>query len=102
MDQAAEAVVAVDLAAGWRRRWFRGLRGLEVERAMRSLRVVVLDVDAQHALEVAAVEDQQPVEALAADSSDETLGDGVAFGARTGVLTIRMPAVRNASSKGPL
>ena len=54
-----------------------GLRGLEVERAMRSLRVVVLDVDAQDALEVAAVEDQQPVEALAADGSDETLGDGV-------------------------
>ena len=29
----------------------------------------------QHALEVAAVEDQQPVEAFAADGSDETLGD---------------------------
>ena len=81
MDQAAEAVVAVDLAVGWCRRWFRGLRGLEVERAMWSLRVVVLDVDAQHALEVAAVEDQQPVEALAADGSDEALGDGVCLAA---------------------
>jgi hypothetical protein len=57
--------------------WFRGLRWLEPKRAMWSLRVVVLDVDTQHAFEVAAVEDQQPVEALAADGSDETLGDGV-------------------------
>ena len=36
----------------------RGLRWLEVERAVRPLRVVMLDVDPQHALEVAAVEDQ--------------------------------------------
>jgi hypothetical protein len=36
----------------------------------------MLDEDAQHALEVAAVEDQQPVEALGADGSDESLGDG--------------------------
>jgi hypothetical protein len=77
VDQTAEAVVAVDLADGWCRRWFRGWRDLEVERAMRSLPVVVLDVDTQHAVEVAAVEDQQPVEAFAADGSDETLGDGV-------------------------
>jgi hypothetical protein len=58
VDQAAEAVVAVDFTDGWCRRWFRGLRGLEVERAMRSGRVVVLDVDAQHALEVAAAQDE--------------------------------------------
>jgi hypothetical protein len=37
----------------------------------------VVDVDAQDVVEVAAVEDQQPVEALAADGSDEPLGDGV-------------------------
>jgi hypothetical protein len=38
----------------------------------------MLDEEAQqHALEVAAVEDQQPVEALGADGSDESLGDGV-------------------------
>jgi hypothetical protein len=44
---------------------------------MRPLRVVVLDEEAQDALEVAAVEDQQPVETFDADGSDETLGDGV-------------------------
>ena len=58
MDEAAEAVVATDLGEGGCRRWLRGLRGLELGRPMRSLRVVVLDVDAQDALEVAAVEDQ--------------------------------------------
>jgi hypothetical protein len=44
---------------------------------MRPLRVVVLDEDAQDAFEVAAVEDQQPVQAFGADGSDEPLGDGV-------------------------
>jgi transposase InsO family protein len=44
---------------------------------MRPLRVVVVDVDAEHPLEVASVEDQQPVETLGADGSDEALRDGV-------------------------
>jgi len=50
--------MALDRAAGGCRRWLVRLRWLEPGRAMRSLRVVVLDEDAQHALEVAAVEDQ--------------------------------------------
>jgi hypothetical protein len=37
----------------------------------------MLDEDAQHAFEVAAVEDQQPVETFGADGSDEPLGDRV-------------------------
>ena len=41
---------------------------------MRPLAVVVLDVVAQDALEVAAAEDQQPVEALLAERADEALG----------------------------
>ena len=44
---------------------------------MRPVDVVVVDVDAQDALEVAAVDDQQPIQALGADGSDEALGDGV-------------------------
>jgi hypothetical protein len=39
--------------------------------------VVVVDIDAQDALELAAVEDQQPVETLMADGSDKALGDHV-------------------------
>jgi hypothetical protein len=37
----------------------------------------MLDEDAEHPLEMAAVEDQQPVETLRSDGTDEALGDGV-------------------------
>src|SRR6266487_2747102 len=37
----------------------------------------MVDVDAQHALEMAAIQDQQPVETLGADGADEPLGVGV-------------------------
>ena len=49
----------------------------EVERAVRSVCVVVVDVDAEHVLEVAAVEDQKPIEAFSTDGADEALGDRV-------------------------
>jgi hypothetical protein len=71
---------------------------VELERAVRPLLVVVLDEDSQHAPEVAAIDDQRPVETCGADGSDEPLGDGVACGARTGVFTTRMPPP-NTSSK---
>jgi hypothetical protein len=104
VDEAAEAVAAADLANGWCRGLLRTLRWVEVERAVRPLRVVVLNEDAQDAdaLEVAAVEDQQPVKTFRADGSYEALGDGVACGARTGVLAIRMPPLPNTSSNWPL
>jgi hypothetical protein len=44
---------------------------------MRSMTVVVLDVGAERALELAATEDQHPVEALAPHRADEALGEGV-------------------------
>ena len=44
---------------------------------MRPFAVVVRDVETKDALEVAAVEDQQPVEALRADGAHEPLGDRV-------------------------
>ena len=100
MDEAAEAVVSTDLADG--RRWLCTLRWEELEGAVRPVRVVVVDEDAQNAFEVAAVEDQQPVQTFDPDGSDETLGDGVCCGARTGVLTIRMPPLWTTSSKVPL
>jgi len=37
----------------------------------------MVEVDAQHAVEVAAVEDQQPVQTFGAHGSDEALRDGV-------------------------
>ena len=39
--------------------------------------VVMVDEDAEHPLEVAAVEDQEPIEALRSDGADEAFGDCV-------------------------
>ena len=44
---------------------------------MRPLVVVVVDVDAEYAFEVTAVDDQQPVETFGTHSADEALGDRV-------------------------
>ena len=55
------------------RRWLRERRAL-AERAVRPVRVVVPRVDLDDALELAAAEDQQPVETLAAQAPDPALG----------------------------
>jgi len=44
---------------------------------VRPLAVVVVEVDAKDALQVSAVEDQQPIETLGTHGSDEALGDCV-------------------------
>jgi hypothetical protein len=69
--------VALDLAGGWDRRWLSRLGWPELEGAVRPVDVVVVDADAQDAVEVAAVDDQQPSQALGADGPDEAPGDGV-------------------------
>jgi hypothetical protein len=71
VDEAAEAVAAADLAG---RRSVSSLVGFWCplfEDPMRPLAVVVVDVDAEHAFEVTAVEDQQPVETLGTHGSDQ-------------------------------
>jgi hypothetical protein len=50
------------------------LRRDETKRPMRAVSVVVLNMDPQRALELAAAEDQDPVEALAPHGADEALG----------------------------
>jgi hypothetical protein len=91
VDEAAEPVAAPDLADR-RRIWPLRFRRLQLERAMRPLRVVVVDEDAQHALEVAAVKDQEPVTRHSARTvRTKRSAMAFAFGARTGVFTIRMP-----------
>ena len=61
MDESAESVAALD-GGGW---WAHGtepplgrVRRSEIQRAVRPVGVVVVDEDAEHALEVAAVHDQ--------------------------------------------
>ena len=79
VDQAAEPVDPFDLLtvvrAGWRLRGWQ--RDLEADASVRPVRVVVLDVDGEGVLEVAAVADQQPVEAFGADRADSAFGVGV-------------------------
>jgi hypothetical protein len=53
------------------------LWGAQAERAVWALGVVVVEIGSEDSLEVSAVEDEEPVEALGADGADEALGDGV-------------------------
>ena len=104
MDHAAE-----DLALPQTRRvWFdcrirpssQAQRGLLLQATVRPMPVVVEDVLGQDLLEMAATEDEKPVQALAACGANKALRDKeFALGARTGVFTIRMPSARNTSSK---
>jgi hypothetical protein len=77
VDEPAEFVAAPDLASG--RSWWRrvGVWRLQGECPVRALGVVAVDVAAEHAFEVSAVEDQQPVEALCTHGTDEAFGDSV-------------------------
>src|SRR5439155_919776 len=77
VDEAAESVAAADLACEWSVLPFVGLGRPELESTMRSVPVVVIDVDVQDALEVPAVEDEQPVQTLGAHHPHEALRDRV-------------------------
>ena len=61
--------------------------------------VVVVEVLDEYGLEVAAAQDEKPIEALSTYGADEAFGDGVRRGARTGVLMIRMPSATKTASK---
>jgi hypothetical protein len=62
VDEATEPVATADLAHERSVSSLVGRGRPELERTMRLLAVVVIDVDAEHVFEVAPVEDQQPVE----------------------------------------
>ena len=77
VDESAESVAALDLVTG--RSCGCGCRfgRKERESAVGALAVVMRYVEAKHSFEVAAAEDQQPVETLGADGADEALGIGI-------------------------
>jgi hypothetical protein len=77
VNQSAESVAALDLPAAWLRVRACRVGREQCESAVGALAVVVRDVGAQHLLEVAAAENQEPVETLGADGADEALGVGV-------------------------
>ena len=52
-------------------------RAAFIEGSVRPVPVVVVHVLGEHGFEVAAAEDEEPVEALSADGTDKALGDGI-------------------------
>jgi hypothetical protein len=76
VEQAAESVAPTDAAVAVMRGDGSRLeqRRLLLERAVRPMRVVVRDVLVQYPLEVRPRDDQDPIEALAADAFDPALG----------------------------
>jgi hypothetical protein len=102
MEEAAEQVASVDNALVilaqdgplGRRVW-----RLQQQRPVGMVAVVMLDVDQKDLLEVAAPDDQQPVQTLGPDRPHPALGVRVRRGAPTGVRSTSLPSERNTSSK---
>jgi hypothetical protein len=67
-----------------------------MQRSVRTVRVVVLDILAQHCSEVAGPGDQEVVEAFAAQGADPAFHDGVRA---NGVRMMRMSTLVNIASK---
>jgi hypothetical protein len=85
VDKATETIAAHDRPSGFcDGDWRSALGYSEVESAVGTFSVVVVDVGVQHGLEVAPAEDKDPVEALDANGPDETLGIGICPGGSPG------------------
>ena len=74
-----------------------GRRAL-LQRPVRPMSVIVIDVLAENEPEMPFARDQRPVQAFAARAGDPASRDSVRAGARTGVLMIRIPAAVNTAS----
>ena len=83
MNEATETIPSADAERMGRSNWAETgprLRRDEPETAMRTMAVVMIDVDPEDALELAAAGDQEPVQALAPHRADKALGVGVRLG----------------------
>jgi hypothetical protein len=77
MDQPTEPIATANrglMLGAERDHLWRGLGCAQIERSVRTLAVVMVDVLAQDALELTTADDEQPVEALLAQRADEALG----------------------------
>jgi hypothetical protein len=77
VEQTAEQIASTNLARlilADNRQPSRSVRCRKPERSMRTMPVVVLDIDPQDLLQVALSYDQEPVQALGADRADPSLG----------------------------
>jgi hypothetical protein len=78
MNEAAESIAAYDQTRGFGLPDGRSaLRDSKIKAAVRPLLVVVADVRVEHRLEMALVHDEDPVEALGPDSTNEPLRIGI-------------------------
>lgn len=77
MDESAENVVAADLRPGYGLGPRSRIGRSKVEATMRSGPVVVLDVRAEDALQVAPAEHEDGVETLSSNRADSALGERV-------------------------
>ena len=73
MNAAFSALIYDGQSGGW-------IWRLELQRPMRPVPVVVLDVESQDLLQVPATHDEQPVQALGPHRPDPALGVGVGVG----------------------
>ena len=73
MNAAVSALIYDGQSGGW-------IRRLELQRPVRPVPVVVLDIDSQDLLQVPATHDEQPVQALGPHRRDPALGVGVGVG----------------------
>ena len=101
MDQSAQNVAAPDLRPGHGPRVQSGIGRLKVEAQMRPGPVIVLDVGAEHALQVTASENEDVVETLPTNGATQRSANAFAFGARMGVFGTASHYVRRTSSKPP-
>src|SRR5918996_88547 len=79
VQQPAKAISPIHPCAHgrWRPLKLSLLRGVQLQRTMRTLPVVVANVGPEDALEVATGEDEQPVEALGPKGSDSSLTESI-------------------------
>ena len=77
MDESAEQIAAVEASRRCLRRWFGAVRREQLESAVWPVLVVVAPVDAEHVLEMAAAEHDDPVKALGTKCAYPKLAEGV-------------------------
>jgi hypothetical protein len=77
VDESAEQIASAKVGKRCQRRRVAPIRWEQLESAMWPVRVVVAAVDAKHVLEMAATEDEDPVEAVGANRAYPTLGESV-------------------------
>jgi hypothetical protein len=99
VDESAEQIVTLEPIGRIQRHRVAAIWRGEVERAVEPVLVVVAAVDAEHVLEMAAAEDEDPVETPGAERAHPALGWAFALGAWTGVRITLIPSVRKTSSK---